>query len=98
MSTSQVTAMLADKKNTRQVLATELVERNAQCQALREELSTLKATMALLPSPKPATAARLEYLARIALREASGPTPFQLACAAAKEAAIASGKATRVAL
>lgn len=86
------------KSLTKAELIALLQERNASIEALRLEVSTLKGTLALLPQPKPATTARLNYLAHRAAREAAGPTPFQLACAAARAAAMASGKVVQVAV
>lgn len=37
-----INALLGDKRNTRQALATALAERNAECEALRLELSKLR--------------------------------------------------------
>ena len=58
------TAMLSDKKNTRLALATALVERNAECEALRLEVSKLRgAGPAARPAPK--TIARSEFSAKL---------------------------------
>lgn len=42
MSSTKVTALLAVRANTRPVLATELVARNAEIAALREEVAILQ--------------------------------------------------------
>ena len=62
-------------------------ERNATIEALRLELSVARL-------PKATTPARVAYLAR---PRATEPSAFQLACAAAKAAAMAKGITTRVA-
>lgn len=85
------------KSLTKAELIALVQERNTTIEALRLEVSTLQGTIALLPQPQAATTARLSYLAQRAHRAGAGPTPFQLACAAAKAAAMAHGKAVRVA-
>lgn len=85
-STALIAAIHADKSNTRLVLATSLVEANATIAALRFDLSVAQ-------MPRAQTPARIAYMARPRSTE---PTPFQLACAAAKAAAMAGGIVTRV--
>ena len=84
------------KSLTKAELVALLQERNSTIEALRLEVSKLQGTLALLPQPQAATVARLTYLAQRAYRAGAGPTPFQLACAAAKAAAMANGKTVRV--
>lgn len=86
MSDSTVAAILAVKSNTRLALAASLVEANATIAALRFDLSVAQ-------MPKAQTPARIAYMARPRSTE---PTPFQMACAAAKAAAMAGGIVTRV--
>ena len=86
MSNATVLAILAVKTNTRLSLATSLVEANATIAALRFDLSVAQI-------PRAQTPARIAYMARPRSTE---PTPFQLACAAAKAAAMAGGIVTRV--
>ena len=52
-SATRIAALYADKANTRLVLATELVARNAECEALRAEVSALRATPAAPAKPAP---------------------------------------------
>lgn len=85
-STALVAAIVAVKSNTRLSLATSLVEANATIAALRFDLSVAQ-------MPKAQTPARAAYLARPRSTE---PSPFQLACAKAKAAAMAGGKCITV--
>lgn len=85
------------KSLTKAELVALLQERNATIEALRLEVSTLQGSIALRSQPQATTPARAAYLAQRAERAGAGPTPFQLACAAARAAAMASGKAVRVA-
>lgn len=57
-------------------------------------IAQLEALLATATAPKGQTPARIAYLARA---KSSEPTPFQMACAAAKAAAMAGGIITRVA-
>lgn len=87
------------KSLTKAELVALLQERNATIEALRLEVSTLQGSIALRSQPQATTPARAAYLAQRAERAergAGGPTPFQLACAAAKAMALASGRAVRV--
>jgi len=86
MSNTTVLAILAIKSNSRLVLATSLVEANATIAALRFDLSVAQ-------MPKAQTPARIAYLAR---PKSAEPSAFQLACAAAKAAAMSGGVVTRV--
>ena len=83
MSTSTLNAMLAVRGNTRLALAAALIERNAECEALRTELAVLRGsatkTVALAAPTNPV---------RRAL-----PAHF----IAAREAAMRTGRSVRVA-
>lgn len=75
------------KSLTKAELIALVQERNATIESLRFDLSVAQL-------PKAPTPARVAYLAR---EKSNLPTPFQLACAAAKAAAIAGGKVMRAA-
>lgn len=75
------------KSLTKAELIALVQERNASIVELRHEVSVAR-------MPKASTPARVAYLAR---EKSNLPTPFRLACAAAKAAAIAGGKIIRVA-
>ena len=78
---STIAALLADKRNTRLALATALAERNAECQALRTQLSTASA-----PKAKP--------LSRVV--PAREPRTLPAAFIAARELAMRTGQCVRV--
>lgn len=88
MSTAStiVASMLANKANTRLALATALVERNSECEALRAEVSVLRATKTVAPNPAPTRCAPNTV--------ARKPLPAHFA--AAREAAMRSGRSVRV--
>lgn len=75
------------KSLTKAELIALVQERNATIVELRHEVSIAR-------MPKAPTPARVAYMAR---PKSTEPTPFQLACAAAKAAALAGGIVTRVA-
>ena len=80
---NKVTSLLAIKANTRLVLATELVARNAECEALRTQLSVMQGSGA---GTQPQASAP-KVIAPRAL-----PAHF----VAAREAAMRLGKCVRV--
>ena len=88
--------MSALKSMTKAQLIAHSQDQAAQLNALRHRISELEGTIALLPSPKPTTTARLRYLADQQQRQATGPTAFQLRAAQARELAMATGKAVKV--
>jgi len=89
MSSQVIASLLAVRANTRLVLATELVARNTECVALREQLAVLR-------NPAPAhmhTAPTPNAPKTIAPR---APRPLPAHFVAAREAAMRLGKCVRV--
>lgn len=84
------------KSMTKAQLIAHAQDQAAQLHAARHRISELEGTIALLPSPKPATTARLRYLADQQQRQATGPSAFQLRAQQARDLAMATGKAVKV--
>lgn len=86
---NKVTALLAARANTRLVLATELVARNAECEALREQLAILRNPAPAHTHTVPASTATKSIAPR-------APRPLPAHFIAAREAAMRLGKCVKV--
>lgn len=98
---NKVTSLLAIKANTRLVLATELVARNAECEALRTQLSIAKHEVAMFARTAHDAIARNDGLDPVTGVQASTPktiAPRALPAhfAAAREAAMRLGRSVKV--
>lgn len=78
-SASRIAAIYGNKANTRLVLATDLVARNAECEALRTEVSVLRAKPVAAPAPIRRVIARYdaERMARMARNRAMTAAYFE---------------------
>ena len=96
-----LTAMLAVRANTRIALATALIERNAECEALRLKLSEAALTLQQQPTTEQLAADMAQDLHRASNRAINNVAPraqrsLPAHFAAAREAAMRSGRCVKV--